>query len=118
MKLVSVKNVVYNEKTKSITAKFRTAAGPSLDIEIDGGAFVNLMGQANLQNSIAHHAIQNKDLPLLSVIGIQTGTAQIQDSNQYQMLLSLLVPQIGMLHFALPIEVETALREKLSSSHQ
>ena len=114
-RFVSVAGVNYDAKSNTLKARLTTADGAESDFEIDGLAFAELMGQANIKNAVYHHHRAGRELPLMPVVGVQTGSASHGDPKQYGMGLSLIVPQMGILHFFLPGEVEMALREKLKT---
>lgn len=114
-KFVSVAHAKYEGSVNTLKAQLTDANGKEIDFEIDGLAFAELMGLANITNAVFHHHQAGRELPLMTVTGIQTGVASHGDPKQFGMVLSLLVPQTGILHFLLPAEVEMALRAKLQT---
>ena len=113
MKFTGLRSATYEPATNLVKATFTTAGGQPLDVDIDGVTFMNLMGQANLTNEALRHQSLNQDMPLMVVSGFQMGTAQVQGSDDKQLVLSLIVPQLGQLNFVFPPPAEAALRDKL-----
>jgi hypothetical protein len=113
MKFTGLRSATYEPATNLVKARFITASGQPLDVDIDGEAFMNLMGQANLTNESLRHRSLNQDMPLMVVAGFQMGTAQVEGTDEKQLVLSLIVPQLGKLNFVFPPPAEAALRERL-----
>ena len=115
-KFVSVDSVSYDAPTNTLRASLKDIDGKETGFEMDGLAFAELMGQANLKNAVARHLQVGRPLPLIPVTGVQTGMASHGEPKQYSMVLSIMAHQMGLLHFFLPPEVEIALREKLKGA--
>ena len=117
MKIKAAKNAAYDKKTNTLTASLSTDSGEDITIQFDGVAFVNLMGMANLQNSLVRNITAGQEIHAYQVTGINTGH-HVGPKKEAQFLLSLLVQGMGILNFALPAPVEMALREKMKYQTQ
>ena len=105
--------VQYDIGSNTLRAKLKAQDGSQSDFQIDGPAFAELMGLANITNAVIHQFHARREMPLIPVTGIHTGPASHGEPRQHGMSLTLLVQQMGALHFFLPPDLETALRERL-----
>ena len=110
---VAVSGVQYDIGSNTLRAKLKAQDGSQSDFEIEGPAFAELMGLANITNTVIHHFHARREMPLIPVIGIHTGPASHGEPRQYGMSLTLLIQQMGALHFFLPPDLESALLERL-----
>lgn len=111
---VAVSDVQYDMGSNTLRAKLKAQDGSQSDFEIEGPAFAELMGLANITNSVIHHFHARREMPLIPVNAIHTGLASHGQPTQHGMSLTLLIPQMGALHFFLPPALEIALRERLT----
>src|SRR5258706_13681351 len=115
-KLVAVLDTNYDASTNAVSDSFQDADGNKGDLQIDGLAFFSMLALAsigNIRNAAFRHLQVGSNMHLLGVDAIQTGTASFGVPKQYGMSLSLSIPQMGILDFFLPLEIEMGLREKL-----
>ena len=110
---VAVSDVQYDIGSNTLRAKLKAQDGSQSDFEIEGTAFAELMGLANITNAVIHHFHARREMPLIPVTGIHTGPASHGEPRQYGMSLTLLIQQMGALHFFMPADLEGALRERL-----
>jgi hypothetical protein len=110
---VAVSDVQYDKGSNVLRAKLRAQDGSQSDFEIEGPAFAELMGLANITNAVIHHFHARREMPLIPVNAIHTGLASHGEPREHGMSLTLLIPQMGALHFFLPPALEIALRERL-----
>jgi hypothetical protein len=111
---VAVSNVQYDIGSNTLRAKLKAQDGSSSDFEIEGAAFAELMGLASITNAVIHHFHARREMPLIPVNALHTGLASHGEPRQQGMSLTLLIPQMGALHFFLTPALEIALRERLT----
>lgn len=115
-RFVAVSNVQYDIGSNTLRARLKAQDGSQSDFEIEGAAFAELMGMANITNSVIHHFHARREMPLIPVNAIHAGLASHGEPPQHGVSLTLLIPQMGALHFFLPPGLEAALREQLTPS--
>jgi hypothetical protein len=112
-RLVSFEGGGYDGNTHTVKGRFTDENGQQTILEIEGLAFAQFVGVASIEHLVFRRQQVGQELPLIAATGIQTGAGSLGDPKEYGMILSLLVPRLGILNFFLPDEVEKALREKL-----